>query len=252
VTTFHDLFVMMSEYSTADFRRRFTAQARDAAERSDLVIAVSEFTAGQVQSLLGVDRGRIRVAPHGVEPLPAAAVRREPVILFLGALQARKNVVRLVEAFEQIRAPGWRLVLAGSHGYGAADILARIERSSRRSAIDLPGFVTNERRGELYSRASLFAFPSLDEGFGIPVLEAMAAELPVLTSNRSSLPEVAGQAALLVDPTDVTAIAAGLQTLIDDSALRTDLAARGRERASEFTWERTVATTWKVYQELRE
>ena len=109
VTTFHDLFVMTSEYSTHEFRTRFTRQARDAAARSDLIIAVSHFTADQVHELLGVERSRIRVVYHGVHQItldPPQA--REPLILFVGALQSRKNVIRLVEAFEQTE-PQWRL-----------------------------------------------------------------------------------------------------------------------------------------------
>jgi len=175
------------------------------------------------------------------------------MILTLGALQRRKNTVRLVEAFERLDAPAWRLVIAGSAGFGSEEILKRIERSPKRSLIDLPGFVSDAERGRLYARASIFAFPSLDEGFGIPVLEAMGNGVPVVTSNTSSLPEVAGadgDAATLVDPLDVGAIAGALQGLVDDEALRGRLAAAGVERARGFTWERAVEQTWAVYGEL--
>ena len=121
------------------------------------------------------------------------------MILNVGAIQTRKNIARLVEAFERVDAP-WKLVLAGSNGYGAAGILARIQASPARDRISVLGYVPLSELSALYRRASVFAFPSLDEGFGMPVLEAMAAGAAVLTSDRSALPEVAGDAALLVDP----------------------------------------------------
>ena len=275
VATFHDLFVMTGDYSTPEFRRRFTEQARTAAERSDLIITVSRFTAGQVQELLKVEPARIRVISHGATartlqasariPLPdgrgsedlipnrdrkeAVLSEREQMILFVGALQRRKNIVRLVEAFEAA-APGWKLVLAGSLGFGAEQILARIENSSRKADIKTPGYVPNTALDELFQRASIFAFPSLDEGFGMPVLDAMASGVPVLTSNASALPEVSGEAALLVDPTDVDSIAAGLRRLTEDQALRDELIRKGLDRSKEFTWKNAVEQTWNVYREL--
>jgi glycosyltransferase involved in cell wall biosynthesis len=251
VCTFHDLFVISGDYSTPDFRERFAMQARAAAERSDLIIAVSRFTAQQVEQLLHVDRSRIRVVPHGARPLPSSdgSVSREPVILSVGAIQRRKNIVRLVEAFEQV-GPGWKLLLAGSFGFDSEAARERIERSPRKQDIQVLGYVTDSQLEELYQRASILAFPSLDEGFGMPVLDAMARGVPVLTSNVSALPEVAGDAALLVDPTDVHAIADGLRRLAADSELRDTLIRAGLARAGEFTWEKSVAATWLVYQEL--
>jgi glycosyltransferase involved in cell wall biosynthesis len=253
VATFHDLFVISADYSTPEFRERFTAQARDAAARSDLIIAVSAFTARQVEQLLRVEPSRIRVIHHGARPIPATvtSVPREPIILSVGAIQRRKNIVRLVEAFE--RTPqGWQLLLAGSFGFDSEAAQRRIESSSRRQDIQVLGYVSDERLEELYQRASILAFPSLDEGFGMPVLDAMARGLPVLTSNVSAMPEVTGgpEAAILVDPTDSEAIAEGLCKLILDPALRDTLARAGRERAKQFLWERSVEATWQVYQEL--
>lgn len=250
VTTFHDLFVLTADYSTPDFRRRFALQARQAAERSDLIIAVSAFTASQVCELLGIDQGRLRVVPHGVDlldRLPAAP--RRQLVLHVGAIQKRKNLVRLVRAFAAM-PPGWRLVLAGSRGYGAAEILDEIERSPRRADIGLLGYVSPPRLSELYSQAAILAFPSLDEGFGMPVLEAMAHGLPVITSNRSALPEVAGDAALLVDPLREEEIAGALQKLAGNPDLRLELARRGLERAARFSWRRAVDQTRAVYREL--
>ena len=255
VTTFHDLFVITSEYSTPEFRARFAEQARQAARCSDLIIAVSRFTAGQVEEFLKVESSRIRVIPHGVHVSPEDSAARQTaarqnVVLFVGAIQRRKNVRGLVRAFERMPA-SWRLTLAGAaDGFGAADELQAVENSPRRNDIDVLGYITQRELEALYRRARIFAFPSLDEGFGMPLLEAMAHSVPVVTSQRSALPEVAGDAALLVNPDDPEEIAAALLRLASDETLCDDLARRGRERARQFSWESTLAKTWDVYREL--
>ncbi len=251
VSTFHDLFVMTSEYSSPDFRHRFTRQARKAAAHSDLIITVSEFTADQVCELLHVPRERIRVIPHGVHlPHQQANSPREKTVLFVGALQIRKNIVRLVEAFEQM-PNDWTLILAGAaSGFRVGEILPRIKESRASKRINVTGYITNEELHALYAKASIFAFPSLDEGFGMPVLEAMAQGLPVITSHRSALQEVADDAALLVNPYKTDEIAAALQRLAQDSNLREALAQAGLNRAKLFTWEKAVARTYATYKEL--
>ncbi len=249
VTTFHDLFVLTGEYSTPGFRQRFAEQARDAAARSDLIIAVSRFTARQVTGLLGVEESRVRVVHHGVRPPAVAAAAREKIILHVGAIQHRKNIARLVEAFERVDRD-WQLVLAGSNGFDSAGILARIAQSPSRERIRVLGYVSTSELANWYARAMLFAFPSLDEGFGMPVLEAMAAGVPVLASNRSAIPEVAGDAAWLVDPEQTEEMANALVALTGDPARRADLSARGLERANRFTWDETIQKTWQVYLEL--
>lgn len=265
VSTFHDLFVMTGEYSSPEFRTRFTEQAQLAVENSDLIIAVSEFTANQVSALLKFDTSRIRVVPHGVrQPVHQHESQnnsqRENMILFVGALQIRKNVTRLVEAFERLArnsrnaAPvedPWRLVLAGApSGYRAGEIIDRIEKSTCRDRIELPGYVSQSDLERLYSRASIFALPSLDEGFGIPVLEAMAHGVPVITSNRSALVEVAEPAALLVDPYAVEELECALKRLMNDHTLRATLSDLGRARAKHYTWDRAVEATYSIYREL--
>ena len=203
VCTFHDLFVMTGEYSSAEFRARFTEQARHAAARSDLIIAVSEFTARQVEELLHVEASRIRVVPHGARLPEMGAVARERLVLTVGAIQKRKNVARLVRAFERMPA-GWRLAIAGAaNGFGAEEELLAVQQSPRRGDIDVLGYVDQAQLEGLYARAGLFAFPSLDEGFGMPVLDAMARGVPVVAGRRSAIPEVAGDAAVLVDPENV-------------------------------------------------
>jgi glycosyltransferase involved in cell wall biosynthesis len=250
VSTLHDLFVISGDYSSPEFRDRFAAQARAAAERSDLIIAVSAFTARQVEQLLDVEPSRIRVIHHGVRPVAQTGpAEREQIILSVGAIQRRKNTTRLVEAFEQLDS-GWKLVLAGSCGFESQETLERIARSPRKHDIQVPGYVTAPELEKLYRRAAIFAFPSLDEGFGMPILDAMARGVPVLSSNVSAMPEVAGDAGLLVDPRDVASIADGLRRLTADSALRDTLVRAGIARAKDFTWETAVEATGKVYQEM--
>ncbi len=249
IATFHDLFVLTGDYSTPEFRARFARQARDAAARSAAVIAVSAFTRSQVVSLLGVEASKVHVVHHGIRQLALPAVAREPIILNVGAMQKRKNITRLVEAFETVD-PAWRLVLAGSSGHGSTEILARIEKSRARGRISVLGYVSPAELAAWYSKAQIFAFPSLDEGFCMPVLEAMAAGVAVVASNRSALPEVAGQAALQVDPESAEALGQALRDLTRNEGLRRELVQRGTARALLFTWEKAVRETWEVYRSL--
>jgi glycosyltransferase involved in cell wall biosynthesis len=250
VATFHDLFVLTGEYSTPEFRRRFAGQARDAAARASAIIAVSAFTRDQLVELLGVERAKVTVVHHGVRRLVIPNVARENVILNVGAIQKRKNITRLVKAFAAVDSD-WKLVLAGSDGFGAAEIHASIAASPARERISVLGYVSPEELAGWSGRARVFAFPSLDEGFGMPVLEAMTAGVAVMTSDRSSLPEVAGDAALLVDPTDAEALSEGLRRITRDQELRACLVKRGSERVAGFTWQKAVADTWRVYLGLR-
>ena len=260
VSTFHDLFVLTNEYSTPDYRARFTQLARHAAERSDRIVAVSAFTADQAAELLEFPRERIVVVPHGVDPLPRfspeqlSAFRQErrlqrPFLLHVGALQERKNINRLVEAFERLPNE-LLLVLAGSSGYGSEQIADRIAASPARERIVQLGYVGGEAKAKLYRSAHALAFPSLDEGFGMPILEAMSAGLPVVTSNCSAMPEVAGEAAVLVEPHDSEAIAEGLQRIIEDEALREELCRKGLARAADFSWRQTAVKMLALYREL--
>ena len=261
VATFHDLFALTGEYSTAEFRGRFAALARETARRADHVIAISAHTAKEVTDRLNVPAARISVVHHGAEPLdiPPKARRmselralgvRGPFVLHLGALQVRKNIARAVAAFEAAGG-STQLVLAGSLGFGAEGIVERIRKSPARDRVLLTGHVADEARASLYAEAEVLLFPSLEEGFGLPVVEAFAAGLPVIASNVSALPEVAGDAAVLVDPRDVDEIAGALERVLDDSELRAGLRRKGLARATGFTWERCARETWRVYRRLQ-
>jgi glycosyltransferase involved in cell wall biosynthesis len=251
VTTFHDLFVLSGDYSTAEFRARFAAQAREAAAASDLIVAVSAFTASQIENYLNVPASRIRVIHHGVlaRDVGKDETAREKVILCVGALQRRKNQIALVRAF-QAAPSDWSLVLAGSEGYEAEAVLREIANSPIIDRIRVTGYISDEEIARWYRRASIFAFPSLDEGFGMPVIEAMAAGVPVIASNRSSLPEVCGDAALLVDPQNDGELAGAVELLTRDDDLRMKLTVAGKERAAGFRWDDAVRKTIAVYREL--
>jgi glycosyltransferase involved in cell wall biosynthesis len=249
IATFHDLFVLSAEYSTNDFRERFTAQARTAAAGSDLIIAVSAFTAEQVENLLHVPRDRIRVVHHGVVPRLLPGIARENVVLCVGVIQRRKNQATLIRAFRAMPA-GWTLVLAGSEGFDAQGALREASESPRAADIRITGYVSEAELAAWYARAKIFAFPSFDEGFGMPALEAMAAGIPVIAGNRSAVPEVCGDAAILVDPAEEDEIASALQTLATDEDRRFEFVTRGTARAAEFSWARAIERTLDVYREV--
>lgn len=244
IATFHDLFVLSGEYSTPDFRARFALQAKEAAAAADLIVAVSAFTASQVEHYLNVENSRIRVIHHGVIPRPIPRLPREKVVLCVGAIQKRKNQAMLIRAFRAL-PEDWTLVLAGSRGYGSDAAL--LDANDR---VQVTGYLTEEEIAAWYARASIFAFPSLDEGFGMPILEAMAAGVPVIAGNRSALPEVCGDAAEQIDPRSEEQLASALLRLATDESRRNELIARGLDRAKQFPWAKAVAKTQSVYDEL--
>jgi glycosyltransferase involved in cell wall biosynthesis len=250
IATFHDLFVLSGDYSTPEFRERFAQQARDAANAADLIIAVSAFTASQIEDHLKVPAARIRVIHHGVVPRPInPEIPREKIILCVGALQKRKNQANLVRAFRA--APSdWSLSLAGSEGYDSKVVLREVADSPAHNRIHVAGYLSEAEIANLYAKASVFAFPSLDEGFGMPALEAMAAGIPVIAGNRSSLPEICGGAAMLVDPASEEELAHAIAVLTNDDELRGKMIASGKMHAENFSWIKAVEKTVEVYKEL--
>ncbi len=173
-----------------------------------------------------------------------------PYLLYVGTLQPRKNLARVIDAFARIAADpalaDYRLVLAGKQGWLYEDLSAQVQRLGLAGRVLFPGYVPEADLPELLCSARAFVFPSLYEGFGIPVLEAGACGVPVITSTTSSLPEVAGDAALLVDPHDVDAIAAAMYRLVTDDALAAELAQRGRANVRRFSWEKCARETLAV------
>lgn len=232
--------------------------------KARLIICVSENVRDLTAEKFKIPLERMPVVYNGVgenfRPVERAAARaaladvygiREPYLLYVGKLESRKNIVRLLEAFHQFRheaATPVKLVLAGRRSQMAQGIDETLDRLKLRPHVIEVGHVRNQDLPVLYSGAEMFVFPSLWEGFGIPVAEAMACGTPVITSNLSSLPEVAGGAAVLVDPYSVQDIAAGMHALFSDAALRETLRSKGLQRAQQFSWQRTARETLAVYE----
>jgi glycosyltransferase involved in cell wall biosynthesis len=190
-------------------------------------------------------------------PAPAADIAQarqryalpERYLLFVGSVQERKNVRACLLAFADVCQRGLphHLVIVGAKQWRYAEILNTLEGLAVKDRVHFTGYVEDADLPALYTGAEAFVFPSLYEGFGLPVLEAMACGTPVITSTTSSLPEVAGEAALLVDPKDVEALAAGMERVLTDPALRTTLRERGLQQAARFTWARTAQHVVDVY-----
>jgi glycosyltransferase involved in cell wall biosynthesis len=267
VLTVHDLsFMRVPECAHPVLREYLLRVVPRSVRRADLVLAVSASTQRDVVELLGVPEERVRVIHEGVDerfaPVEDAdallAVRRRyglarPFILGLGTLQPRKNFCGLIEAFARLRERlglEHDLVIVGGKGWLYEPIFARVRELGLEGRVRFLGFAADEDLPAIYSLASCLAYPSFYEGFGLPVLEAMACGTPVVTSRSSSLPEVAGTAAVLVDPHDVEELAVALEQVLHDQALRAELRAAGRRRAEGFTWERAARELLASYRAL--
>jgi glycosyltransferase involved in cell wall biosynthesis len=270
ILTVHDLaFLMRPDCADAHLRAFLEEVVPRSVRRADFIIADSENTRNDLVVLLGVRPTSIAVVPGGVEerfkPVTDAAVlqkaRRQlgvgdaPFVLAIGVLEPRKNLNRLMDAFLLLKQreaipKDLKLVLAGGKGWLYDDIFEHHDASPVRDDILLPGFVADEALPAIYSAAAVLAFPSLYEGFGLPILEAMACGTPVVASRASCLPEVAEGAALLVDPTNVEALTAALELALVDTDLRAGLVAKGRQRASEYSWRSAAERLLAVYQKV--
>lgn len=267
VATLHDVAPALAEgIASRGFRdKKQAAYCRLAAE-ADRIICVSKATRDQFQRLFDLPAARFAVIHHGIEPrfrplapdeveraLEPLRVRR-PYLLFVGLLSARKNLVPLVAAFDKLarKIGNLRLVLAGGAAHGFEQVGAAVSRSPHRARIVLPGFVPDAALPALYAGAEAFVFPSRHEGFGIPMLEAMACGVPVVAADTAVAREVAGDAALLVDTDDPLALAEALLRLHGDPQARGDLVARGAARAAGRSWDDAARRTLAVYHEVLE
>jgi glycosyltransferase involved in cell wall biosynthesis len=281
IVTIHDLSYMIHpECAEPRLARYLNTAVPRGLRRASAVLATSEATRRDITRLLEIDSARVQVVYHGVGPRfrPLPPEQTEPVrrklglperfILFVSTLEPRKNLVRLIEAFASLgtrdlrleasktsaclkpQASSLSLVLAGRRGWLYDDIFATIARLGLGDRVRVLDFVDDNDLPALYNLAWVFSYPSIYEGFGLPALEAMACGTPVVTADNSSLPEVVGDAAVLVAADDVTSIAAGIARAATDATLRDRLRAAGPERARRFTWERAAHQVLECYRHV--
>ncbi len=266
VTVLDVIPLILPEYRASAKVRLYNALVAAATRRAALVLTISEASRRDILRHIGVPGERVRVTPLAVEErfspdIPGeqlAAVRQryglpEEYVLYFGGFDRRKNTTALLEAYGLARRQGLRLPLVLAGGIPAPgplfpDLRAEVARRDLTESVLLPGWIADDDQPSVFAAATLFVFPSLYEGFGFPPLEAMACGTPVVCSNTSSLPEVVGDAALQVDPTDVTALATGLLEAGTSAALREGLRARGLARAAGFRWADTAAATARAYE----
>ena len=270
VATIHDcIHLLFPKYLPNRFALYYARfMLRQAVRRSTVVLTVSEASRADILRFYPeTPPERVRVIPNAIDDAiltPPSAEETQRVheryqiqgrfVLYAGNIKPHKNLERLIQAFGQVKArPGFedvKLIIIGDEIQRYGSLRRSVETAGVRQDVRFFGFVPDATLAVLYRTAHVFAFPSLYEGFGLPPLEAMACGTPVITSRISSLPEVVGDAALLVDPYDTTEIARALERLLSDDTLHAELVTRGRARASEFSWDRSVRAVLSVYHEV--
>lgn len=252
VVTIHDLnFLAHPERTRAEIRRDYPSLVRGHAHRADQVVVVSRFTAGEVERQLGVPSARISICSPGGPAWPAR--ERSPsdgYVLFFGTLEPRKNVGALLDAYELLasrRKALPQLIIAGRPTEQSGPWLDRLNRAPLSRHVRHIGYVQPDHRRALYEGARMLVQPSFEEGFGLPVLEAMTVGVPVVVADAGALPEVAGDAALLVNPYDPSTIADTIERLLDDRVTADTCVARGVRRAAAYTWTDTARATIRAY-----
>jgi glycosyltransferase involved in cell wall biosynthesis len=267
VVTIHDLsFHHFPEWLGAGWRDHFIKDVRSAIRRADLFITVSEFIRDEMVEHLGVAEDRIVPIHHGVEPrftvegedderdiLKNRHDLPDLYLLSVATQEPKKNIPGLLRAYRILldRIPGApRLVLVGKRGWGPGSLEEETSKLGLQNKVVFLGYISTEDLPGLYRHAELFLFPSLYEGFGMPLLEAMASGCPVVASRISAIPEVTGDAGVLIDPHDPEEISGAIADLLLDDERRRDLSRRGIERAARFTWEETARKTLETYRRL--
>ena len=261
VVTIHDLVWKHSGDTMRPINRWLDSRLMpEAVRKSDRVIAVSASTARDIEIEMPFAYGKVRTIPLGNSvvgiPQPRAALSElgldVPYFLFVGTLEPRKNLGRLLEAFSRLSTTevgGALLAIAGGVGWGGVDVDDLIHQWGLQGRVRKLGYVSDQKLATLYAHALFLAMPSLYEGFGLPILEALSRGVPVLTSDNSSMPEVAGAAALLVSPDSVDSISNGVATLLGDNVFRLQLASRAVAIAARFNWDQAALETMATFEE---
>ena len=263
VVTIHDVSFLRFPETTEERNLRYlTAQIRRTADLADAIVTDSEFVAREIHERLGTPMDKIFPIHLGLLPSmtrpPEASIAatrtslglQRPYLLMVGTIEPRKNIPFLVELFERLDSFDGNLVIAGMRGWKYEPILERIRTSPKAARIRHLDYVEDAALPGLYAGAELFVFPSLYEGFGFTPLEAMACGTPVISSNTGSLPEVLGDAAVLVDSFDADTWTAQVNGLLADTTRKGDWVSRGYRQAGRFRWQTTAEETWKIYRRL--
>lgn len=274
VVTVHDMSILLFDEMPARQRRFRRYQFRRGLERAGRIIAVSNATQRDIEGLFGINAGKIRQIYNAPDPQfleagpdPSAPEQqltleryqiRRPFLLYVGTIRPQKNILRLVEAFAVLRTeleghPTYgdlRLIIIGDEISRHPEVRRTVIQTRVEQAVRFLGFVPFDTLRTFYASAAAFVFPSLYEGFGLPPLEAMASGTPVITSNVSSLPEVVGDSAVLVNPENVFEIARGIREALTNESLRETLVRRGHQQARKFSWEATARQVLDVYREF--
>jgi glycosyltransferase involved in cell wall biosynthesis len=262
VVTIHDLVWKFAGETMRPLSRWMDEHLMPAAvKQADLIVAVSHSTAQAIEEVFPCTRGRVRVIHLGATRLAEPGIRStlstlglddRPYFLFVGTLEPRKNLRRLLNAYASLPEAlrdRYQFVIAGGRGWGGVDVVQLVNELGIAHNVVITGYVDDAQLAGLYAHARFLAMPSLYEGFGLPLVEAMSYGAPVLTSNVSSLPEVAADAGILVDPLDEASIANGLQQLFVEDELHQRLTWRAKSVAAQFSWANTARETWVVFEE---
>jgi glycosyltransferase involved in cell wall biosynthesis len=252
VVTIHDMGLEVLRHAHPLAKRIYTKRLIPCtARKARLIITNSEYSKWEIVRHLGISEDRIRVTPLAASPefRPRDVVPQIPYFLYVGNLEPRKNVERLIEAFAQMPRRDHQLIIAGDRWYQGSAAEEKARSLGLNGRVRFLGYVPRSDLPGLFSGATALIYPSLLEGFGLPIVEAMASGTPVITSNNSSMQEVAGGAALLIDPRSVAEITEAMVRVVEDASLRAELSAKGLKRSSEFSWQRTAELTMEAYAE---
>ncbi len=263
VETVHDLIPLLFEGThEGPVRFAFKHLLPRIANNADKIITVSEASKKDIVQKLRINEEKIRVIYEAASEIyfpkkDASRIRKKygingDYMLFVGALEPKKNITSIIKAFSQLKKKGMKhkLVLAGKKGWYYNDIMDEIKKQNIDKEVIFPGYIPLEDMPYIYSASTLFCFPSLYEGFGLPILEAMSCGVPVIGSNRGSIPEIAGNAGVIVDPLDWKKMAIKMEEIATDQKLRQSLKRKGIEQAKKFSWKKAAKETISLYSEV--